>query len=281
MRGKLATPESRCAEIAATQHGVITYLQLLHAGLSKGAVDRRVRNARLHRIHRGVYAVGHAGLSNEGRWKAAVLACGKGAVLSHRSAAELWKLLEPRIGTIHVTVADTGGRRRRRGLAIHRSSSLTDADRTRIDGIALTTSARTIADLRRAGNEADLRRALAQASFKRLDVGEERSEERSRSELERRFLRFCHGNRLELPLVNAALGPYAVDFHWPQAKLVVETDGWRAHRGRQAFEDDRARDVYLRSRGYEVLRFTWRQLEKDPSAVLSLLRRYLRGGAYR
>ena len=145
----------------------------------------------------------------------------------------------------------------------------------------MSTPRRTLADLRRAGNEAELRRALAQASFRRLEIGEQRAEERSRSELERRFLRFCHRNRLALPLVNERIGPYSVDFLWPQARLVVETDGWQAHRGRQAFEDDRARDAELRSRGYEVLRFTWRQLENDPAAVLSLLRRYLGRGAVR
>ena len=212
---------------------------------------------------------------------AAVLACGEGGCLSHRSAAELWELLEPQVERIHVSVAGNAGRVKRRGLLVHRSSSLTDAVRTRIDGIAVTTSARTIRDLRRLGNEADLRRALAQAGFGRLDVGEERAETRSRSELERRFLRFCHRNRLPLPLVNEPVGIYTVDFLWSEASLVVETDGWRAHSGRQAFEDDRARDAFLRQKGYEVLRFTWRQLENDPSAVLSLLRRYLERGAVR
>ena len=100
---------------------------------------------------------------------------------------------------------------------------------------------------------------------------------RIRSELERRFLRFCHRNGLPIPEVNAPIPPYTVDFLWRQAKLVVETDGYQAHGGRQAFEDDRARDAFLRSLGYEVLRFTWRQLEDDPGSVLSVLRRYLRG----
>jgi very-short-patch-repair endonuclease len=71
------------------------------------------------------------------------------------------------------------------------------------------------------------------------------------------------------------LGPYTVDFLWPRSRLVVETDGWRGHRGRQAFEDDRTRDAWLRARGYEVLRFSWRQVVDEPAAVVAVLRRYL------
>jgi very-short-patch-repair endonuclease len=82
-------------------------------------------------------------------------------------------------------------------------------------------------------------------------------------------------------LVNERIGVYTVDFLWPNARLVVETDGWQAHSGRQAFEDDRARDAHLRTHGYEVLRFTWRQLEDDPASVLTLLRRYLQRDAVR
>jgi hypothetical protein len=78
------------ARIAARQHGVVSSAQLQSAGMSPSAIDRRVHAARLHRIHRGVYAVGHRRLSDEGRWMAAVLACGEGAVVSHLSAAELW-----------------------------------------------------------------------------------------------------------------------------------------------------------------------------------------------
>ena len=98
-------------------------------------------------------------------------------------------------------------------------------------------------------------------------------------QLERRFLRFCHRNGLPLPEVNVPVPPYTVDFLRRRQSLVVETDGWSAHRGRQAFEDDRARDSFLRKLGYEVLRFTWRQLEDDSTSVLALLRRYLQRGA--
>jgi very-short-patch-repair endonuclease len=209
---------------------------------------------------------------------AAVLACGPGAVLSHRSAAELWGMLQPRRGPIHVTVPRSG-RKKRQGLIIHRPSSLTKAQTTDRDGIAVTTTARTIADLRRTESRGVVATALRVANYKGWEVGNEGADANERSELERRFLRFCHRNRLPLPLVNEPVPPYTADFLWREQRLVVETDGWQAHRGRQAFEDDRARDAFLRSHGYEVLRFTWRQVKDDPPSVLSLLRRYLGRGA--
>jgi very-short-patch-repair endonuclease len=78
-----------------------------------------------------------------------------------------------------------------------------------------------------------------------------------------------------MPRVNVPIGPYTVDFLWPEYRLAVETDGWQAHRGRQAFEDDRERDAYLRLRGLEILRFTWRQVRDRPESVVAVLRRYL------
>jgi very-short-patch-repair endonuclease len=196
-------------------------------------------------------------------------------VLSHRSAAELLGLLPVRPGPIHVTVASDNGRRKRQGVRIHRSSSLPSAATTRQDGIAVTTPARTIADLRRTVPVETVRQALRQASFEGLDLGSEGGEHRERSELERRFLGLCRRYRLPAPEVNVAIGPYTVDFLWPARRVVVETDGWGSHRGRQAFEDDRARDAYLRLEGYEVLRFSWRQVTGNPGFVAAVLRRYL------
>ena len=121
---KVDTPDSRVAETAARQHGVITARQLTMAGMGRMAISERSRNGQLHRIHRGVYAVGHKGLSLHGRFMAAVLACGEGAVLSHGSAAVLWELLRPLDGPIHVSIPSTSGRTRRPGIHLHRSPSL-------------------------------------------------------------------------------------------------------------------------------------------------------------
>jgi very-short-patch-repair endonuclease len=274
MRQKVATSDLVMARIAGCQHGVATVQQLLEAGLTAKGITRRVAAGRLHRLYRGVYAVGHTALSNEGRWFAAVAACGVHAMLSHRSAAELWRILPVTAGPVHVTVPGSGGRARRPGLVIHRSPSLLPTDRTRRYGIAVTKPARTIADLQRTEPAAVVRRALRQAAFLGLYMGK-RKAVRDRSELEKRMLWVCRRYHLPVPEVNIPIGPFTVDFRWRERRLVVETDGWEGHRGRQAFEDDRARDAYLRLKGYEVLRFSWRQLFDDPRSVVAVLRRYL------
>jgi predicted transcriptional regulator of viral defense system len=276
MRVQLAHPDKTCAQIAARQHGVISFRHLLDAGLTQSGVDRRLGAGRLHRVYRGVYAWGHSGLSNEGRWLAAVLACGEGAVLSYRSAAELWGLLKVAVGPIHVSLPKRSGRAHQKGLVIHRPSSLPEADRTRENRIGVTTVARTIRDLRRTAPAGVVRQALRQANYEGLELGNEEAGSGERGELERRFLRFLHRNGLPLPAVNVKVGIYTVDFLWRRFRLVVETDDWQGHQGRQAFEDDRARDAYLKTRGFEVVRITWRQLEGNPGSVLALLRRYLR-----
>jgi very-short-patch-repair endonuclease len=275
MRQELASADLVVARIAGRQHGVAAVHQLLEAGLTPNGITRRVAAGRLHRVYRGVYAVGHAALSSEGRWFAAVAACGEAAALSHRSAAQLWRLLPVSSGPIHVSVPGSGGRARRRGLVIHRSTSLLPAVTTRRNGIVVTKPARTIADLQRTELAAVVRRALRQAAYLGLDLGNEGKGSRDRSELERRMLWVCRRHHLPIPEVNVPIGPFTVDFLWRDRRLVVETDGWDAHRGRQAFEDDRARDAYLRLQGHEVLRFSWRQLFDDPRSVVAVLRRYL------
>jgi very-short-patch-repair endonuclease len=267
MREERANPDAAIARIAARQHGVVTYAQLIAAGLTSSGIDRRIRAGRLHRVYRGVYAVGHAGLSIEGEWVAAVFACGEGAVLSHRSAAQLWRMLEPARGLIDVTIPTASGRRRRKGIRIHRSPSMPIADTTCEDGIAVTTPARTLEDLKRVVNHGLHRRAVRQAEYLRLDLGEITTD-RTRSDLERAFLRLCRRHQLPPPQVNAKIGPYTVDFYWPDAGLVVETDAYATHRGRQAFEDDHARDLYLHARGLAVRRFTDSQVYGQPEAVM-------------
>ena len=253
----------------------MTFDQLLAAGLSANGIARRVAAGRLHPLYRGVYAVGHGGLSSEGRWFAAVAALGDGSVLSHRSAAELWRLLPVTGAPIHVTVAGRGGRAGRRGLVIHHSSSLLPTDRTRRDGIAATKPARTLGDLRRTEPAEVVRRAERQATFLGLYFGSEGEGTWERSELEGRMLWVCRRHHLALPAVNVRIGPFTVDFLWRDRRLVVETDGWDAHRGRRAFEDDRQRDAHLRLQGYEVLRFSRKQVFDDPKSVVAVLRRYL------
>jgi very-short-patch-repair endonuclease len=204
---------------------------------------------------------------------AAVLACGDEAVLSHRGAAELWGMLKPVSGPVHVTVPGPGGRRQRRGLQLHRSPSLTTAVTTRRLGIRVTTPERTITDLRRSVTPAVLRRAIRQAEYDGRPIGDHgRRTDRTRSDLERRFLRLCRRHRLPEPEVNVKIGRFVVDFLWRQEGLVVETDTYRTHGGSQAFQDDRDRDNELALMGVEVLRFTDTRLDEDPAGVADLIR---------
>lgn len=274
MRNQRATPDGAIAAIATRQHGVIGVGQLRAAGLDKFAVVRRVQAGRLHRIHRGVYAVGHEGLGSEGRWMAAVLALGEGAILSHRSAAELWNLLPVTDGRIDVTVSHAGGRRQRPGLRIHRSPSLPNSATTIRNGIAVTTPARTIADLPRVVEPNEVRRAIRQAEVRGHRLGGVEVDH-TRSELEYLFLRLCRRHRLPTPAVNVRIGRFEVDFLWRHARLIVETDGYRYHRGATAFEDDRARELELGQLGYTLRRFSYRQVTEQPRAVATALRAML------
>jgi very-short-patch-repair endonuclease len=290
MRQEGAKPQrdAAIARLAARQHGVICVQHLYGLGVPASSIKRRVAAGRLHRIHRGVYAVGHTGLSNEGRWMAAVLACGEGAVLSHSSAGELWGIVRARRpaaadGRAHdpppvqVTVRGVGGRKGHRGIALHRSSTLTDADCTRRDGIPVTKPARTLVDLVSVLSRAQLAAALREAEFLRLPVGAAAAQSgvappRTRSELEERFLALLRRHRLPQPEVNVRLDRFIVDFHWRAERLVVEVDGWESHGTRSAFEQDRSRDVHLKLLGFDVVRFTWRQIALDRATVAATIR---------
>ena len=258
--------------VAGTQHGLITTEQLVEIGLSRATITAWVKAGRLHRIHRGVYAVGHPGLSLPGSWMAAVLACGEGATLSHRSAAYLWKMLTPIPGPVHITVPPTGGRAQRTGLVVHRATLLTSQTTAKAN-IPITSPSRTLTDLRRIVPAHEYRRALRQAEFERLPL--ELPTDGTRSELESLFLKLLKRHRLPEPEVNARLGPFLIDCLWRRERLAVELDGYAAHSGSQAFEDDRERDLWLTLNGYEVVRFTYEQLTREPAAVVAAVRELL------
>jgi very-short-patch-repair endonuclease len=223
---------------------------------------------------------------------AAVLACGEGAVLSHQSAAELWGIRRrdrrpkeaggrSEAGAVDVSVPRTSGMRRRRGIALHRSSTLTAADCTRRDGIPVTRPARTLADLRPALSEPQFAAALREAEFLRLPIGDWNDTDRARTDLEQDFLALCRRHRLSKPSVNVKIDRFEVDLLWSKERLIVEVDGWESHRTRSAFEEDRARDARLKVLGYEVIRFTWRQVKSDPRGVAATIRLILRARSQR
>jgi hypothetical protein len=275
MSNFLSTADVRVAVVASRQHGVVTSAQLAEAGIDRFGIHRRVRAGRLHRLHRGVYAVGHRSLSWRGRWLAVVLAAGDGAALSHTSAAALWEFLRPIQGPIHVSLPAAVHRKSRPGLQIHRSRTLAPHHITRRHDIAVTTPARTIEDIRTAVEPYLFRRALRQAELGGHRVPHLGTVRGTRSDLELLFLGLCDDHDLPRPLVNSRVAGRRVDFFWPAHRLLVETDSWNYHRGSVAFEDDHDRDLALRARGISTRRYTGDQLEAAPDAVAADLRQAL------
>jgi len=300
MGRKVANGDVLIAEIATRQHGLISVWQLYGLGIGERGVRRRVDAGRLHRIHRGVYAVGHSAPSLERRWLAAVLAVGWdrgekaerggfvlerwGAAVSHRSAASLWSLLPANDRPVDVIVAGDSGRARRLGIRLHRSLSLSAAEVTFARGIPVTTAARTIGDLREtvanrpgAMSSRELRRAVRQANVLGLPVDETSRKDRTRSDLEADFLALCRRNRFPPPEVNARVGAFLADFLWREQRLIVETDFYLYHRGRVAFQDDRGRDLELMRLGYSVVRLAEKQVNEEANLVAEILAGALSG----
>jgi very-short-patch-repair endonuclease len=220
---------------------------------------------------------------------AAVLACGDGTVLSHMGAAALWGLLRPEEGPIDISLPSRSGRKRRKGIRIHRCASLgsdlssvgSDQERSALTtirrGIPVTTAARTIHDLRATAPSYLVRRATRQAQLARHALGPAVGRLRTRSDLEDDFLTFCSRSRLPLPEANVKVGRWEVDFLWRGERLVVETDFYGTHRGSVAFEDDHQRDLELRRLGYAVRRYTGAQIRNHPALVVADLGEVLGG----
>lgn len=279
--------------VARRQHWVVTYRQLLAAGLSRDAVRHRLQVGWLHRVWPEVYAVGRPDLSQHGRWMAAVLCCGPGAVLSHLSAALLWRLLDVE-GTRSVDISVSPDvHPRHDGIVAHRRSVHLAV--TEQAGIPVTDPLCTLIDLSLTVGERALRRAVDQAdilgliSVPELRAGLEDEPSRpgvarlrdlldregltvTESELERRFLALVARSGLSTPVTQARVNGFRVDFHWPQLGLVVETDGLRYHRTPAQQSRDRVRDQTHQTAGLTPLRFTHAQVTHEPERVIATLR---------
>lgn len=298
MDGERATRarDRRVAALATRQHGVATRGQLRALGLTDDSIEDWIARDRLHRLHRGVYAVGHCALHRHAAWTAAVLACGSGAVLSHRSAAALWGIRPTSMTRVEVSVRGYHGRRRRSRIHVHRTGTLTADEVTRHEGIAVTTVARTLVDLaevlsrrslERAADEAEVLRRFDLRALRRIiDAHPQRVgcarmgallEEHAigttltRTELEDRVVALCDGAGLPRPRVNARVAGLEADFLWPRQRLVAEADSHRYHATRRAFERDRERDAILMLAGYRVIRFTDRRIAAHPDEVAATL----------
>ncbi len=292
-----ARPDVRVAELAAENWGVLSIDELRRCGLSDQAVLTRVRNGRLHPMHRGVYGVGHSNQPLEGRFLAAVKACGNDAFLSHFSANALFGILPWEERLVEVTVRGSSTREHE-GIRVHRTKVFDPRDVTRHQGIPCTSPARTLVDLAAALEYRALRRAVRQAQALHLvnlrclaealdRLGPRRGVRElrrvmatgpapTRSELEDVVLDLILRGGFEHPDVNVPLflaGRRVVpDFRWPEQRLVVEADGAAWHDHRLAREDDAERQALLKAHGERIVRVTWEQAVVRPGETLARIR---------
>jgi predicted transcriptional regulator of viral defense system len=294
----------RCiAAIAATQHGLITLVQLRDLGVTPAMIRTRRARGSLHPIYRGVFSVGHAPITEEARWLAAVLACGDGALLSHCSAAALWRVRKTSSSIIDVTAPTRRGFTLR-NVAVHRATTLAPADIDICRSVPVTSLPRTIIDLATvvgpgsleyAIHSAERQRKLTPANLHeilarlpgvsgtakvRKMVGRPGHDldARTRSRWELRFLEICRAHEIPMPRVNEwialdiAAGGLEVDFSWPDRRLVVEVDEEAGHTTTRSRKNDPLRDAALRAAGWRVLRVAEQQFEDPPLIAASVLR---------
>jgi Transcriptional regulator, AbiEi antitoxin/Protein of unknown function (DUF559) len=283
-----------------SQNGVVTLEQLEEMGLSRRAIHQREQAGRLHRVHQTVYSFTPILPTERGLFMAAVLACGPSAVLSHRAAAYLWGLVDDWVFPIDVTASNRRGRSPA-DVAAHRAGSLRPIDRTSLYGIPCTSVERTLLDYASSAQDREIRQAIAQAEVRRilhrprlhaLVVRSRRRRgvarlrlilesihphtERTRSELERRFLKLCTSVGLPGPEVNVWLSApdgkrYQADFLWREQRLIIEADSRRFHDTDSAFVDDRQREQQLQLAGWRVSRCTWEQVEQEPRRLATTI----------
>ncbi len=279
--------EKRIADRSACQHGVITRRQLLEAGLSPSAVDRRLMSGRYHAIHSGVYLILPFPVQHT-REMAAVLASGRGAVVSHVSAAPLWGLRAIAEGPVDVIAPGNCGRRK--GIRVHRVR-LPEGERTVRYRVPVTTPARTLLDLASVLEARELEGVVARAEREALVRPDELAKlvERhagqrgarairrvfqlpgapalTRSAAEAELLALVREAGLPPPECNVSIGRYEIDFIWRKARLAVEVDGFRYHSSRPRFEGDRRKDAELVATGLTVLHLSWRQVAEQAMAT--------------
>jgi very-short-patch-repair endonuclease len=287
------------AVLAAGQHGVVARRQLLTLGFSPTMVRTRVAAGRLHRVHRGVYAVGHRKLTLKGRWMAAVLACGPEAFLSHRTALALWDLQQKESGAIEVTVRGPG-KPGSEGVLVRCTRVLADQDVTEVDGIPVTSLAWTMVDYAASATQRQVRSVLEALERRRIYIGRELDEllERTpnrkgvrtlrkaiaeitgpapwhQSVLEEAFHELIRGSDIPDYEANVLVEGELVDALWRDERVIVELDGFAFHKSRAQFEADRRRDAKLTVAGYRVLRITQQRLQNEPESVLADIRELL------
>lgn len=289
--GTASRPDAIIAAIAAEQYGIVTRMQLIRAGVFSHLVDGRVKLGRLRPAHAGIYQVGPV-VVGYAREMAAVLVC-DGAVLSHRTAGALRKMVQPQNAAVPVDVTLPVRRQCRRltGIRAHRSDLSSD-EIDRIERLPVTSAARTLLDLTHVASARELERALAlalreglttldhirsllsrhngRAGTRRLRDLIEKAAPPSftRSEAEEQLLALIGKGGLPEPELNVMLHGNEVDCFWRNARLAVEVDGYAFHGSRQAFLRDRQRDIALAGAGIHVIRLSWEQLTREREKTL-------------
>lgn len=295
---RAGTVEKVIADLASRTWGVVTWWQLIEAGITRSEIQHRLAIGALIRVHPGVYRVGHVAPSVEATYLAAVWACGSGAALSGPAAGYLLGLLRNRAIPPHAEVT-TPTERRVRGVRTKRSrrAPLED-DTTTWRGIPVTTVARTVVDLAAVLSLNDLAQACHEAGVKHRTTPRQVKEVLARrpntrgarklrlifegdapallSRLEKRFRRLLRDADLPLPEFNRPAGGRRVDCRWPDVPLTVELDSYTFHHSRHAWEQDRRREREARARGDEFRRYTWGDVFEEPRQTLRELRRILR-----
>lgn len=296
---RVDTAHGPLAELARRQHGVVSIRQLVGLlGYSHSAVLRAASSGRLHRLYRGVYAVGHTDLSPQAECLAGVLACGPDAVLSHHSAA--WLLGIARWPHLPLSVTVPSARRARPPIRLHRARALTPKDRALHERIPVTALPRTLLDLAAALRSDRLRRLLERAEELRIfDLREVetllarsgghpgagrlrralalyRPAPFTRSGLERRFLELVAEAGLPRPVTAFTEAGYELDVYWPDHRFAAELDTYETHGSHEVFESDRLRQEDLKLAGVEMTRVTGHRLDREPRQVIERVRRLLR-----
>ena len=287
MPSQIAPPpvDAAVAELAWRQWGVVSRAQLRALGLASASIGDRVKQRRLLRVHRGVYALGHKKLTREGWWMAAVLACGPGAVLSHRSAAHHLEMRRTSPDRIDITTPHRTGRRPPRGIELHTTRALRPAETTTVKGIPTTTPQRTLTDLADVLTPRELERTADLAEKRHLHAPITTRNGRkgtpslnalkhhpagttdTTNDFEELLMGICDEFGLPRPRVNYPINGYIADFAWPEHRLIAETDGFETHGTRQAFEHDRQRDRDMLIDRWRTTRITYRQASRQRQKV--------------
>jgi predicted transcriptional regulator of viral defense system/very-short-patch-repair endonuclease len=289
---------------AARHHDVLTRGDLRALGLTNREIEHRIRSGLLHRLFRGVYAVGRPTVTERGRWRAAVAACGPKTLLSHWSAAALWAMRRSSTSRVHVSTPLSS--QNRRGLTVHRVHPLPAQDCAVRSGIPLTSPTRTLVDLAAVASP----RALAElveeavrlelvdrqslgvalerhrgrrgvAALREIAARMDASAARTRSRLEALYVLLCRERGVPTPLINETVAGMEVDAVFPEHGVVVELDSYGYHGSWSSRQRDHQRAARLSAAGHELLRFDWEQVTGDPDGVYAATVAALRRGIQR